>query len=143
MRCAIEQRLGRDDEAGRAVAALDRAAVGECLVQRVGLFDRAQPGRGENLTAVGLPGEHQAAIDRHAVEHDRARAAVALLAAAFDVHVAEVAQRMQQRHVGGQGEGVRPPVDVKGNKFGFHAATSVFSALSNSRRTITSVTCRR
>ena len=73
----------------------------------------------------------------------RARAAVALLAAAFDIHIAEVAQRVEQRHVGGQGEGVRPAVDVKGYKFGFHADASVLNTLSNSRRTITSVTCRR
>ena len=91
LRVVIEQRLGRDDEARCAIAALDRAAVGECFVQRMGVLDRTQPGRGENTAAVGLADQHKTAIDRHAVDQHRVRAAVALLAAALDVHVAEIA----------------------------------------------------
>src|ERR1700674_780927 len=75
------QEVGRGhDETGRAVAALQTVLVPERLLERVELpiFGHAL-NRGQ-LLALGLDGEHRAALDRLAVDEDRARAALARVA---------------------------------------------------------------
>ena len=69
-----------------------------CL-QRAQLLRRAEALDGRDLVALGVGGEHQAGLDRLAVEEHRAGAAgaaVADLLGAGEVEV--VAQRVEQRH---------------------------------------------
>src|SRR6266699_6561647 len=77
VRVLPEQVSGGHDEAGRAVAALQTVLVPESLLDRVQLpilghaLDRHQ------VPALGLDGEHGAALDGLAVDQDGARAALA------------------------------------------------------------------
>ena len=93
-----EEPFALHDEAGSADAALQRGPFEERLL------DRVQPGRGRdsfdgaNGRPFGLDGQHEAAIDRAAVEDDRASSAVAVRATFLrtgQVHV--VPQDFEQR----------------------------------------------
>ena len=104
-RVGVEQRLRRDQHARRAVAALQRVRLAEAVLQHaqraVGLRQALDRG---DAVAVRLHREHQAGAHRLAVEHDRARAADAVLAA--DVRAGEaqilaqpVDEREPRRHL--------------------------------------------
>src|SRR5258706_1713773 len=76
------EKVGRGhDESGRAVAALQSVLVPEGLLDRVELITFGHAFDGREAAAVCLDGEHRAALDRLAVDVDRARAALAGVAA--------------------------------------------------------------
>src|SRR3954452_17328874 len=81
VRVVVEQRLGRDDKARRAEAALQRRVFEEFLLHRmqpVALRDALDR---RNTAALGLDAEHQARAHDLAVGDDRAGAAIARAAA--------------------------------------------------------------
>ena len=72
-RHAGEQVGGRDDEPGRAEAALDRARLDERALHRVQLVPLGQPLDRHHLVPVGLGGEHEARADEppsRSTEHE-------------------------------------------------------------------------
>src|SRR6266566_352474 len=69
------------DESGRAVTALQSVLVPESLLDRVELITLGHAFDGRKAAAVRLDGEHRAALDRLAVDVDRAGAALAGVAA--------------------------------------------------------------
>ncbi len=98
VRVALEQVGDGDDEAGDAVAALHRAGVEKRLLHRV---ERSvgERRRRADCGAVDLCGRHEAGTDELVVEPDRARAALALLAAVLDGdHLELVAQKSGEAH---------------------------------------------
>src|SRR5262249_36643688 len=77
--------------------ALHRARFDEGALDLVQLALAGQPLDGDDLAALGLPGEHQARAHELAVEVDAARPALALLAGVLGSGQVEVvAQRAQQ-----------------------------------------------
>jgi hypothetical protein len=81
MRLPRQQIVGRDQQSRGAKAALHRARLDEGLLQRMQRPVRAtQPLDGHDVAAVRLPGGDQASADGHALQVDRARPALALLA---------------------------------------------------------------
>ena len=98
MGVAVEQRLGRHDHSGRAVAALDGAGVDKRLLQRVRLVGGADALDGLDCAAVRLDGEHTARVDRAPVHDDRAGAAFAKVTALLRARqVRALAQHVQKR----------------------------------------------
>ncbi len=94
----IEQRLGRQDHAGPAEAALQRRMLLERLLQRMQFIPGREPLDGQHLAAVGLTGQHQAGVDRLAVHEHGARAAIADVAAELGAGQVElIAQEPEQR----------------------------------------------
>src|SRR4051794_22180990 len=91
VRILRQQVVRRDDQPRRAEAALHAAGLDERALDLVQL---AVGGRdaldGDDLAALGLGGEDQARADELAVEVDRARAALALLAGVLRAGQAEV-----------------------------------------------------
>ena len=76
------EQVGRGhDEAGRAVTALQSVLIPEGLLDRVELIAVGHALDRREVAALGLDGEHRAALDRLAVHVDRARAALAGVAA--------------------------------------------------------------
>src|SRR3989338_6807295 len=65
---AVEKRFDGHDEAGRAVAALNRAGINKCLLHRVQLVSLRQSFHSDDLRVGGVHGEHDARIHRLAVE---------------------------------------------------------------------------
>src|SRR3989338_5225831 len=65
---AVEQRLDGQDEAGRAVTALNRAGIDKCLLHRVQLVPLRQSFHRDDLRVGGVRGQHHARIHRLAVE---------------------------------------------------------------------------
>ncbi len=57
MRRAIQERLGRNDQSRRAIAALDRACIGKGGLYRMRFCTRSQTRRGCDLRPVGLRGQ--------------------------------------------------------------------------------------
>jgi hypothetical protein len=95
---ALEQLLRGEQHAGRAVAALQRVALLECLLQVGELAGIGDALDGVDARAVALHGEHQAAAHDHAVDAHRAGAADAVLAADMAAGEGEVlAQEVDQR----------------------------------------------
>ena len=92
------EEIGRgDDEARRAEAALHRAGVGERLLHRVEAGVAAEALDRDDVVPVGLRGEDEARAHELAVEEDRARAALALLARVLRPGQLEpVAERRQE-----------------------------------------------
>ena len=85
----LEQRGGAHQHPGRAVPALETVVVAERLLQRSQLPVAAREALdGRDRRAVGLDGQHAAALDRIAPELHRARAAAARIAA--DVSAGQV-----------------------------------------------------
>src|SRR6266550_1611479 len=80
VRAAREQVGGRDDEAGRAEAALNRARLGEGRLNRMQLAVLGQPLDRHELVTVRLGREDKAGADKPALEEHGAGAALALLA---------------------------------------------------------------
>src|SRR6266581_1689288 len=148
VRIRVEQSLGSDQHPGSAVAALQAVRLAEAVLQHahraVGL---REPLDGGDAVAVRLHRVHEAGTHRLAVEHHRARAADAVLAA--DVRAGEeqffaqpVHQRQARRHLGRS----RFAVDLDGNgvKRFAHCTLPAFScAARNTRPTRTSARCRR
>ena len=87
---AIEQGLGRDKNARRAIAALRRAAIRELLLQGMQLtvLDEALHGRHRASGALG--GEREAGKHGLAVEEHRACAALTQFAAVFGARKVQV-----------------------------------------------------
>ncbi len=78
---AFEQRLGRDDEAGRAEAALQRPVLEELALDRMQFAALGNALDRCDRAALGLGGEHQAGADHLAVQHHGAGPAIARAAA--------------------------------------------------------------
>src|SRR5258706_14192400 len=72
----LEERAAGDHHAGRAEAALQRVLLGEAFLDRMELAALLEALDGRDLRAVGLHREHGAGLDRLAVQHDGAHAAV-------------------------------------------------------------------
>jgi hypothetical protein len=117
---AVEQRLGRHQHAGRAIAALGGEVVHERLLQRVAGWPlwRAR-GRAHRPALYGF-GQRQAGEVQLAVDGDGAGAAGALAAAVFGREVADpAAQEVEQvRTLVGEG---RARAAVEGEADGFFA----------------------
>ena len=98
VRVLLEQPVGARHHAGRAVAALQAVLLVERLLQRVQHAALLEAFDGEHLGAVALHRQHRAGLDRHAVDVDRAGAAVRGLAADVRAGVREpLAQRVDQQ----------------------------------------------
>src|SRR5438445_7657011 len=87
---AIDQIVGGHDHAGRAEAALQAVLVPERLLHRMQLPVRGQTLDRDHGRAVGLNGEDRARLDSLAIDEDRARAALAGVAADVGTGEAEV-----------------------------------------------------
>ena len=98
LRVAGEQVVHRDDQPGRAEPALHRAGVEERLLHRVQRRRRSgQPLDRHDVAALRLAGGDQAGAHDDAVEVDRARAALALLAGVLRAGQAQpLAQDVEQ-----------------------------------------------
>jgi len=82
-RIVIKKRFGRDDEARRADATLERGVFQETLLHRVQAFRLGDAFDGGDFRALDFDAEHAARIHKAAVHDDIARAAVAVVAAFF------------------------------------------------------------
>ncbi len=112
MRRSIEQRLGGDEEPGRAVAALRRPEVGEGLLQRMQPALGAEAFDGHDLAAAALDAQHQARQHRPAVQQHGAGAALAELAPVLGAAEIQVlTQHLEQRLVRVERDVVRFAVD--------------------------------
>src|SRR5262245_7908901 len=89
-RAVSQEAVDRHEEAGGAEAALERVVLPERLLNRVERFSAGEPFDRRHLRPVSLSGEEQARADRLAVEHHRARATDAVLAAEMGAGEAEV-----------------------------------------------------
>ncbi len=97
---AVEQRLGRDENPRRAVAALRAAEVGERLLQRMQPAIRGEPFDRRHASAGVVDREGQTREDGFAVDEHRAGAALAELAAVLGAGELQVfAQHLEQRLV--------------------------------------------
>ena len=91
--------------AGRAVAALERVALDERGLQRVQLVAAGEPLDGRQLRAVVGDGEREARVGTAPVDQDRARAALAVVAALLRAGQLEVlAEEVEQRGADVDGE---------------------------------------
>ena len=97
LRVALQQVVRGDDQAGRAEAALHGARVDERLLHGVQLLVGPRPSTVVISRPCAWPAGDEAGADRHAVEVDRAGAALALLAGVLGARQAEpLAQRVEQ-----------------------------------------------
>ena len=96
----IVERAGRQDHAGRAVAALETARVEEVLLHRMELAVLRQPFDRRDLTVRAAKRGHETAMEWFAVDQHRARAAIARVAAFLDAVPAEIAQKGAQALAG-------------------------------------------
>ena len=102
----LRQKLfGNEEEAGRAVAALGRARVGEGLLQRVQALFRQHPLDRLDATALGFEAEHEAGEHASSVNQHGAGTALAQLAAVFRAREIQVfTQDFEQRLVRREGD---------------------------------------
>ena len=77
----VHQAGGGNELSGRAIAALECIMSDERLLQRMQRAVLGQPFHGGDGTPLGHQRERQAAVDAPAVDQDRARAALAVVAA--------------------------------------------------------------
>src|SRR5467141_285218 len=112
-----EQCLGGEEKGGRAVAALRRAQIGECLLQRMQLpalrhaLDRAHPVAGARQA------EHQAGKDRRSIQQHRAGAAFPQLAAVLRAGESQIfAQHFEQRLVRREGYFLALTIHLEGDR---------------------------
>src|SRR4029077_15129326 len=82
-RFAIEQRLCRHDEAGRAEAALQRGLLEEGALHGVQLLATGDAFNGDDFRSLRLDAEDQAGVYDAPVEDHRAASAVTVVAAFF------------------------------------------------------------
>src|SRR6266566_5159673 len=95
---AGEQRLGGEQESGRAVAALRGAQVGERLLQGMQLAALRHRFDGSHRVAGARETQHQARQDRRSIQQHGARTALAQLAAVLRSGESQVlAQYLEQR----------------------------------------------
>ncbi len=112
----VEQRLGGQHHARRAEPALQAVLLLEALLDRVQLARPCQPLDGGDLVAVGLHGEHRAALHRRAVEEHGAGAAVGGVAAGVGAGQPEaLAQQVGQQQPGLDVGGTPLAVDRDGD----------------------------
>ena len=97
---AREQRGGRDDEPGRAEAALHGARGDERALHRVQAAVGGEALDGHDLAAVGLRAVHEAGAHELAVEQHRAGAALALLARALGARQVEPLAQHEEQALG-------------------------------------------
>src|SRR5512142_1242888 len=98
VRVLLQQTVRARDHSRRAEAALQAVILVERLLQRVQLAALREALDRQDVGTFALHGEHRARLDRHAVQIDRARAAVRRLAADVWSGVLELlAQRMNQK----------------------------------------------
>jgi len=71
----VEQRFGRKNKTGGAVAALKRSEIHKRLLQRMHRILFTQPFDGQDFTAINIQGQHRAGAHRFAVYEQSARAA--------------------------------------------------------------------
>src|SRR6267378_4499536 len=146
-RVRIQQALGRDQHARGAVAALQAVRLAEAVLQHAHRPVRlGETLDGGDAVAVRLHCVHEAGAHGLPVEHHRARAADAVLAA--DVRAGEekvfaqpVDQREARRHPGGS----RLAVDLDGNsvKRLAHRLLALSRASRSARAASTPARCRR
>src|SRR5258706_2569180 len=106
------QRLGGEQDAGGAVAALGGAEVGESGLQRMELCAAGHPLHSLHRAPLALDRQHQAGELRLAVDEDCAGTALAELAAVLGAGEAEVlAQQLEQRLVRREGNLLRLAVE--------------------------------
>ena len=92
-----KQRLGGEDHAGNTEAALYGAQLGEFFGELRKARGFAITLNGHDLMTVHRAHRDTAGVGQHAVDQHRARAALALLAAAFDAfHIVIVTQDVEQ-----------------------------------------------
>ncbi len=120
MRVSVQKSFSRYDHARRAIATLSGSGVGKSLLQRVGIAHCPQTRVGDDLRAVGLPGQDQATVDGLAIQQHGARAAIALFTAVLDVGITQVTQSLEQGHVRVQCDPVLSAVHVECYDFGLH-----------------------
>src|SRR5260370_21240102 len=132
-RIRLEQRLGREQDAWRAVAALCRPELGERLLQRMELTPGGHPFDRRDRAALDLDWEQEAAQRRLAVDEHRARAALAQLAAmlgARELHV--LAQNLEERLVHRQQQLAPLAVDIQRTDVPIDRALYLVSQLESS-----------
>jgi len=104
VRVLVEERLGRDEIAGRTVAALRGAEIGERFLQRVKPAVDGQSLDGRHAAPAAFDAEHEAGQDRPIVEQDRAGATFAQLAPVLGAAEVQIlTQHLQQRLVRREG----------------------------------------
>src|SRR5262245_57551701 len=97
IRIALEQRLGGDQQAGRAEAALQRRMLEEFSLQRMQIVPARHAFDRLDRAAFGLHGEHQARADQAAIDRHAAGAAVARAASLLaSGQIQLVAQHIEQ-----------------------------------------------
>ena len=96
IRVVVEQVDRRHDHAGRAVAALQAMLLPEAVLQRMQLAVLGEPLDRGDLRAVGLHREDRARFGAAAVDEDRARTALAGIAA--DVRAGEIQLLAEEVH---------------------------------------------
>ena len=116
VRVGVEQRLGGDQQARRAEAALQGRVLEELLLQRMQSPPSAMP----SMVSIRRPSasarQHQAGADQAAVDDDAAGAAVARAAAFLGAGQAQlVAQRVEQRLRGSVRNSAGSPLTVVGD----------------------------
>src|ERR1041384_5300962 len=116
LRVAGEQRARRHQHAGRAEPALQAVLLPEALLQRVQRAAGGEALDGLDRRPVGLDREHGAALDRLAVEANRARAAARGVAADVRAGQPEVlADEVDEQRAGRDGAGLLLAVDRDGD----------------------------
>ena len=110
----VEHRDRRADLPGRAIAALIAVMLDEGGLHRMQMLRRAQPFDGGDAVALVHHRERQAGIDPPPVDHHRAGAALAVIAALLGAGEMQVlAQRVEQRGPRVEFERVALPFTVK------------------------------
>src|SRR5207244_2658947 len=100
MRMLVQQRLRRDEESRRAVAALRGAEIGERFLKRMEPTVSGESFDRRDAATLALHTEHETREDRLIVEQDGARTALAELAAVLrPAEIQVLAQHFEQRLV--------------------------------------------
>ena len=120
----LQQLVRRHDHPGRAETALQPVLVPEGFLDRMQRAVAAQPFDGRNRAAVGLDGETGARPDGDSVEEDRARAALARVAADLRAgDASQIADEVHQQQAGFYVALISTAVDRQADR-DFHGATS-------------------
>jgi hypothetical protein len=77
------------------------------------LFHRPETSTGDNFGAINLPGQDETAIDSFAIQQHCTRSAIPFLTTVFYVSVTQIAQGLEQRYVGVQGNLMCPAIHVE------------------------------
>lgn len=116
-RIAVEQRLGRDQDAAETIAALARLLLKKGLLQRMRLVRRAKAFDGRDAAAGDACDRAPAGFHRRAINQNKA--AAALLKATAETRADQpelIAQDIEQRHVVVRHDNIDgPAVDGEGD----------------------------